>query len=54
MFYKALGFVVWQGGSRFVRYRYKRQLQFAGGGAAVAGILVGALVALLLAKRDSE
>lgn len=53
MFYKALGFVVWQGGSRFVRYRYQRQLKVAGGGAALAGIAAGALIALLLTKRDS-
>jgi hypothetical protein len=51
MLYKALGFIVWQVGSRFVRYRYKHQLRVAGGGAAVAGILVGAVVAVLLTKR---
>lgn len=54
MFYKALGFLVWQGGSRYVRRRYQRQLKVAGGGAAVAGILVGALLALALSRRDSE
>jgi hypothetical protein len=54
MFYKALGFVVWQAGSRFLRYRYKNQLKVAGGGAAVAGILAGALIAVLLSKRDAQ
>ena len=54
MFYKALGFVVWRLGSRWVRTRYGRQLKVAGGGAALAGIAAGALFALLLSRRDSE
>jgi hypothetical protein len=54
VFYKVLGFIVWQGGSRFVRYRYQRQLKVAGGGAAVAGIVLGLLVAVLLSKRDTN
>ena len=52
MFYKALGYIVWQNRSLFLRRATPRQTQMTGGGAAIAGIVVGALFALLLAKRD--
>jgi hypothetical protein len=52
MFYKALGYIVWQNRSLFLKRTTPRQTQLTGGGAALAGILVGALFALLLSKRD--
>jgi membrane associated rhomboid family serine protease len=54
MFYKALGYIVWQNRSFFFGRTTPRQTQLTGGGAALAGIVVGALLALLLSKRESE
>lgn len=51
MFYKALGFLVWQGGKRYVHRRYGSRLKLAGGGAAVLGIVAAVMVAAVAAKR---
>ena len=53
MFYKLLGMLVWKGGKAFLRRKNGPKMVPA---PAIAGavVLVGLLVGLLLAKRDSD
>ena len=51
--YKALGFVVFNGGKAFIKRRYSNQLKVAGGSAAV--LLVGSVAAaVLLGRKHGE